>query len=143
MKWTFRLVRGGGRFRRVVIAHQREHAAVFGGAREIGVAEHVPGAVDTRPLAVPEAEHAIELAFAAQLRLLRAPQRSGGDVLVEAGLEADVVPVEKILRADELQVEGAERRAAIAGDITCGVDAGAAVALLLHQRTAAPAPGSR
>ena len=53
-------------------------------AGEIGVAEHVAGAVDAGPLAVPDAEHAIELAFAAQLGLLRAPQRGGGEVLVEA-----------------------------------------------------------
>ena len=69
----FGLVRGGGGFRGVVVAHQREHAAVLGGAGEIGVAEHVAGAVDARTLAVPEAEHAIELALAAQFGLLRAP----------------------------------------------------------------------
>ena len=130
---VFGLVRGGRGFGGVVVAHQRQHAAVLRGAGEIGVAEDVAGAVDARPLAVPEAEHAVELALAAQLRLLRAPQRGRGDVLVEAGLEADVVFVEDALRADELLVEGAERRAAIAGDVARGVEAGAAVALLLHQ----------
>ena len=83
----------------MVVAHQRQHAAVLGGAGEIGVAEHVAGAVDARALAVPEAEHAVELALAAQLRLLRAPQRGGGDVLVDAGLELDVVLVERALAA--------------------------------------------
>ena len=48
-------------------------------------------------------------------------------------MKADVVFVERALRADELLVEGAERRAAIAGDIARGVKAGTAVALLLHQ----------
>ena len=38
--------------------------------------------------------------------------------------------------AHELLVEAAERRAAIAGDIAGGVEAGAAVALLLHQAEA-------
>ncbi len=76
--------------RGVVVAHQREHAAMLRGAGEIGVAEDVAGAVDARALAVPHAEHAIELAFAAQLRLLRAPQRGGGEVFVEPGLEFDV-----------------------------------------------------
>ena len=75
----------------VVVAHQREHAAMPRGAGEIGVAERVAGAVDARPLAVPHAEHAIEPAFAAQLRLLRAPERGRGEVLVDAGLEEDVV----------------------------------------------------
>ena len=87
----FGLMRGGGGFRGVVVAHQREHAAVLRGAGEIGVAEHVAGAVDARALAVPHAEHAVELALAAQLGLLRAPERGGGELLVEAGLELDVV----------------------------------------------------
>ena len=51
----------------MVVAHQRQHAAVARGAGEVGVAEHVAGAVDARPLAVPDAEHAVEPAFAAQL----------------------------------------------------------------------------
>src|SRR5262249_41450672 len=91
------------------------------------------GAADARSFAVPEAEPAVELALAAQLGLLRAPDCGRGDVLVEAGLKADVVFVERALRADELLVEGAQRGAAIAGDIARGVEAGAAVALLLHQ----------
>ena len=94
---VFGLVRGGRGFGGVVVAHQREHAAVPRGAGEIGVAEHVAGAVDARALAVPDAEHAVELALAAQLGLLRAPERGGGEVLVEAGLEADVVFVERAL----------------------------------------------
>ena len=112
----FGLVRGGGGFRGVVVAHQRQHAAVLRGAGEIGVAEHVAGAVDARALAVPHAEHAIELALAAQFGLLRAPQRGGGEVLVDAGLELDVGGGELAAGADELLVEAAERRAAIAGD---------------------------
>src|SRR3977135_3694486 len=106
------------------------------GAGEIGVAEDVSGAVDARPFTVPEPEHAIELALAAQLGLLRAPDRGGGDVLVDTGLEQDVVFVERALGANELQVEGAERRSAIARHITRGVEAGTAVALLLHQTEA-------
>ena len=94
----FGLVRGGGGFGGVVVAHQRQHAAMLRGAGEIGVAEDVAGAVDARPLAVPDAEHAVELALAAQLGLLRAPDRGGGDVLVDAGLEPDVVFVERALR---------------------------------------------
>ena len=78
----------------MVVAHQGEHAAVLRGAGEIGVAEHVAGAVDARPLAVPHAEHAVVLALAAQFGLLRAPDRGRGEVLVQAGLEQDVVLVE-------------------------------------------------
>src|SRR6516165_5146745 len=117
----------------MVIAHQRQHAAVPGGAGEVRVAKYITGAVDAGAFAVPKAEHAIELALATQLRLLRAPQRGRGDVLVEACLEANVVTVEIALRAQELLVEGAEWRPAIARDIARRVEAGAAIALLLHQ----------
>ena len=84
---VFGPVRGGGRFGGVVVAHQRQHAAVLRGAGEIGVTEHVAGAIDARALAVPDAEHAVVLALAAQFRLLGAPQRGGGKLLVDAGLE--------------------------------------------------------
>ena len=86
----FGLMRGGRGFGGVVVAHQRQHAAMLGGTGEIGVAEHVAGAVDARTLAVPHAEHAIEFALAAQLGLLRAPDRGRGEILVDAALEADV-----------------------------------------------------
>ena len=97
------------------------------------MAEHVAGAVDARPLAVPHAEHAVVFALAAQLGLLRAPDRGRREVLVEAGLEQDVVALERGLGAHELLVEPAERRAAVAGHVARGIEPGEAVALLLHQ----------
>ena len=117
----------------MVVAHQRQHATVFGGAGEIGMAKDIAGAVDPRTFAVPEAEHPVELALPAEFRLLRAPDRSRSDVLVEAGLETNVVFIERALRADELLVERAERGTAITGDVPGGIETGAAVALLLHQ----------
>ena len=132
----FRLMRDGRGFGGVVVAHQRQHAAVPRGARHVGVAEHVAGAVDARPLAVPDPEDAVVLAVAAQLRLLRAPERGRGKLLVEAGLEDDVVGLKPLLGAPEVLVEAADRRAAIAGDEAGGVQPGAAVALALHQQHA-------
>ena len=132
----FGLVRDGRGFGGVVVAHQRQHAAVLRGAGHVGVAEHVAGAVDARPLAVPEPEDAVILAFAAQLRLLRAPAGGRGKLLVEAGLEDDVGRLKPLLGAPELLVEAAERRAAIAGDEAGGVQPGAPVALALHQQHA-------
>ena len=84
------LMRDGGGFGRVVVAHERQHAAVLRGAGHVGVAEDVAGAVDARALAVPEAEDAVILAVAAHLGLLRAPDGGRGELLVEAGLEDDV-----------------------------------------------------
>ena len=129
----FRLVRGGGGFRGVIVAHQGDDAAVLCGAGQIGVAEHVAGTIDARALAVPHAEHAIELALAAQFGLLGAPERGGGEFLVDAGLELDVGLAKLAAGAHELLVKAAERRTAIAGEIAGGVQAGGAVARLLHQ----------
>ena len=120
----------------MVIAHQCEHAAVLRGAGQIGVAEHVAGAVDARALAVPHAEDAIELALAPQLGLLSAPQSGGSEFLVQAGLELDVGGGELAGGANELLVETTKRRAAIAGDVTSSIQTGAAVALFLHQARA-------
>ncbi len=118
----------------MIVAHQRDHAAELRRAGEIRVAENVAGAVDPRPLAVPDAEHAVVFAFAAQLRLLRAPERGRREVFVEARMELDVIAVERGFRAPEGLVEPADGRAAIAGDIARGVMAAQAVALALHQR---------
>ncbi len=117
----------------MIVAHQRQNAAMFGRAGEIGVAEHVTGAVDARALAVPHGEDAIELALAAQFRLLRAPHRGGREIFVDAALETDVAFFEEFLGALKLAIEAAERRAAVAGDESRRVEAVAAVQLLLHQ----------
>src|SRR6186713_84241 len=109
-------MRGGGRRSGVVVAGHGQDAAMWRGAGEIGMAEDVAAAVDARALAVPHAEDAIVFALAAELRLLRPPQRGGRQVFVDAGLEAHMRGVEEFLRALELLVEAAKRRAAIAGD---------------------------
>ena len=130
------LVRGGRGFAGVIVAHQHEHAAKRGGAGEIGVTEGVAGAIDPRPLAVPHAEHAVVAALAVQPGLLRAPERGRGQVLVDPGLEHDVMLLEEAPRGRELLVEAAERRAAIAADVPCRVVAGREVARALQHRQA-------
>ena len=126
-------MRGGRRFSRVIVAHQSDDAPVLGGAGKIGVTEDVAGPIDARTFAVPHAEDAIEFAFAAQFGLLSSPERGGGKFLVDAGLELHVGRSERLSRAHELLVKAAKRRAPIAGDITGRVQAGAAIALLLHE----------
>ena len=120
----------------MIVARQHQDAAVLGAAGVVGVAEDVAGAVDARTLAVPDAEHAVVLAVAAKLRLLRAPERCGGQVLVEARIENDVALADHRSRAQERAFQSGDRRAAIAGGITRGVEPGAPVALVLHQHQA-------
>src|SRR5690606_40160247 len=50
--------------------------------------------------------------------LLRAPDRRRRQILVEPGLKLDVVPLQEFLSAPQIEVERAQRRAAIAGHET-------------------------
>ena len=138
----FRLVRRGGRLGRVIVAHQHKHAAIAGCAGKVGVAKHVAGAIDAWPLAVPDGENTVELALAAHLRLLAAPDGGGGEVFVDAGLEDDMGGVELLAGAFELLVKAADARAAVAGDEPCRIEASPPVALLLHQQQAGDGLGA-
>ena len=53
--------------------------------------QRIDRTVDARPLAVPNAKHAIDLGAGKQSNLLAAPYRGRGEILVEAGREDDVV----------------------------------------------------
>ena len=65
-----RLMCAGRTLAGMIVTHQCEHTAVLGGAGMVGVTEDVARAVDAGALAVPDAEHAVVLAFPAQFRLL-------------------------------------------------------------------------
>ena len=116
-----------------IVACEHEHAPVSRAARVVAVLERVRGAIDARALAVPDPEDAVVARPFVQARLLRAPHRGGGQVLVHPGLEADVVLVEKGLRLPECHVVGPEGRAPVARDEAGRVQAGRQVALALHQ----------
>ncbi len=77
---------GGG-----IVAGDRQDTAERRRAGEIGMAQCVAGAVDAGALAVPQSEHAVVPGARKQPRLLRTPQRGGRQVLVDAGLEVDLV----------------------------------------------------
>ena len=127
-------MRHGGGFGAVVVAGEAQHAAVFGRARGIAVAEHVAAAVDAGALAVPDADHAIVPGAGREVELLRTPDRGGRKVFVHAGLEFDVVLFEMLAGGEQLLVVAAERRAAIAGNEARGVEALRAVAADLRHR---------
>ena len=83
----------------MVVAGERDRAAFGRSAGEIGVAQRVARAIDARPLAVPDAEHAIDRGAREAVQVLGAPDRGRGKVLVEAGAEDDVVLLELRRRA--------------------------------------------
>jgi hypothetical protein len=130
------LVRQRRRLRAVIVAGQHQHAAVLRRAGVVRVLEHVAAAVHARALAVPHREHAVVARALVEVDLLRAPDRRRSEVFVQARLEADVRGVEEFLRAPQRLVEGAQRRAAIAGDEAGGVESRQDVALPLQQQQA-------
>src|SRR5262249_9185283 len=109
---------------------------VLGRAGVVGVLDGVAGAVHARRLAVPHGEDAVVFRLRIEVELLRAPDRGGGDVFVEAGLELDRERLQELPRAPELEIERRPRRAAVARDETGGVEAGRAIALGLQHREA-------
>ena len=133
---VFRGVGVGRRFGHVVVAHQRQHAAMLRRACQVGVTEDVARAVDARPLAVPDGKDAVVAPLAGEFRLLRAPAGGGCEFLVQPRLEDDIGRRKLPFRFPQLQVEPAERRAAIAGDEACRVQPRLPVALALHQEHA-------
>ena len=120
----------------MIVAGERKHAAM----REVPAALACFSASIERstpgPLAVPDAEHAIDRCAGEQADLLAAPHRRRREILVEAGLEMDVVRPSRWPRAPQRVVVHAERRAAIARDEAAGIEACRAVALPLQHRQA-------
>ena len=120
----------------MVVPHGHQNAAIGRGARHVGVFHRIARPVDARTLAVPEPEDPVELALAAQLGLLCAPERGGGQVFVQAFLKFHVRLGQLLGRAVHLHVDRTQRRAAIAGHISCGVQPRRPVACFLHQHEA-------
>ena len=73
----------------MIVARQRQHAAVLRRTGRIGMLERVDGAVDPGSLAVPDPEHAIDLCARKQSDLLAAPYGGGREVLVQTRNEGD------------------------------------------------------
>ena len=130
------LVRERRGFCGVVIPRQHQHPAVLRSARSVRVLEDIAAAVYAGALAVPHAEYAVVFRAREHVQLLRAPDRGRGEVFIYAGLELHVVRRQVGLRAPQRLIEPAERRAAIAGNEACGVQARPLVAFALQQQEA-------
>src|SRR5690606_12963626 len=69
-----------------------------------------------------------------QVELLGAPDRGGGQVLVQARLEHHVVRLQVVLGFPQRQVQAAQGRTPVARYVAGGIEAGQAVARPLQQR---------
>jgi hypothetical protein len=118
----------------VIVADDGEDAAVLRGACGVRVLQHVHRAVEARAFAIPDAEHAIELAVRIEADVLRAPDGGGAKLFIDARNETNVLRFEELLGPPELLIVGAKRGAAIARDEPGGVDARRAIACFLDER---------
>ena len=112
-----RLVRGQRRLGGMIVSAQQQRAAVFVRPLEIRRLDRLAGTLDADALGIPQREHAIDARLAIPAELLRAAQAGRGELLVEAGLEADIMLGEDRFIGPQLRIERGDRRAAIAGDI--------------------------
>ena len=116
----------------MVIARQYQHPAMRRCACCIGVFQHIHGAVYAWAFAVPHAKHTIAGGGFVQISLLCAPHGGGGQVFIQAGLKHDVVFLQMFFRLPQGQIDAAQRRAAVARHIACGIEPCARIALLLQ-----------
>src|SRR5262249_38424519 len=114
---VFALMREGRGFAGVVITRKQQNAAMARRAGRIPVLEDIARTVDARSLAVPHGKDAVILGAGEKPELLAAPDRGRRQILVDAGLKADVVFFDEFGGTPEGLVETAQRRAAIAGNV--------------------------
>ncbi len=93
----------------MVIPRDGKDAAVPGRTGGIGVLEDIATAIDPGPLAVPECKDAVVARAAEKIQLLRAPDRCSSKILINAGLEDNVMAVEVRLCCPQALVETTQR----------------------------------
>jgi SpoU rRNA methylase family enzyme len=120
----------------MIVAGNDQNATVACATGGIGVAKDIAATINARPLAVPQAEHAIVLGAGEQADLLAAPDGGRRHVFIDAGLKGDVVLGKMRFGFPQAEVEIAERAAAVAGNEAGGIQPGGEVALALQHRQA-------
>src|SRR5579872_2865106 len=122
--------------RAVVVARHSKHAAVLRCAQEIAAVERIASAIDAGTFTVPHAVHAIDALARERIELLRPVQHCRSKVLVHAGLELNIALGQQLLAAPQFLIQSAQRRTAIAGNKTAGVQTGGAIEAGLFQQDA-------
>ena len=90
----------------MIVARNRENAAMPRRAEHVGVLEGIARAIYARPFAVPDAENAVIVCARKQPRLLAAPDCCRRQLLVDARLKNDVMIGETLAFVPKLLVVG-------------------------------------
>src|SRR6056297_3142675 len=119
----------------MVVARERQHAAMLQGPGGVGMLEGIAGTVDARSLAIPDAEDAVVLGVPVKPGLLRAPNGSRRQILVHVGTEKHLMLFQVLGGAAELLIVAAKGRAAVASDEACRVETCRLIPpMLLHRQ---------
>ena len=100
----------------MIVANNHQNAAVDSAAGKVSVADGINAAVQPRPLAVPHGKDPVAGGIAESANLLRAPNRSRRQILVDRGPELDAGPRQQSVGGPQLLVQIVHGRAAIAGN---------------------------
>ena len=139
------LVRRGAALGHVVVARDRDHAAVacavpaMLACLKTSEQRSTPGPL---PYQMPNTPSNF-FDCRVQVELLRAPHRGGAEFFVDARLEHDVLFGQVLLRRPQRLVVAAERRAAVAADEAGRVQPGDARRACAAASAGAPAPARR
>ena len=117
----FALVDHSGGFSGVIVTHRDQHAAVPVGAKLVAVAHHVRRTVYTGCLAIPHGVNTVDQGIGEELQLLGTPDRSGSQVLVDAGLEYHAGVFHPLLFPPQGIIQHAQGGATITADKTPGI----------------------
>ena len=86
------------------------------------MAQHIARAINAGPLAVPNAENAIQTRARGQMHLLRTPDGGRGQILIQPRLKHHIMCAEPFRLPRQFTVKSAQRRTAIAGNETAGAE---------------------
>ena len=126
----------------MVVTGQQQHAALLGNPGRVAVLEHVATAIHPRPLAVPHGKHTVVTRTGEQVGLLAAPHGGSAQLLVDAGLEVDVVVLEVVPGVPQALVQVAQGRTPITGNKAGGIQAKGGITLLLQHGQAGQGLGT-
>lgn len=93
----------------MVIPGEDQHTPVARRTGQVSMLERVARAIDAWALSIPGAKDAIEFRALEEAQLLRTVDRRGGELLVDAGLEDDLVGLEVPASAPQRHVQTAKR----------------------------------
>src|SRR5450759_344413 len=127
-------MRKGGGLATVIVAGERDYAAMSRRAGRIGMLQGIDRAVYPGSLAVPYAEHAIDLRARKHSDLLAAPHRGRRKIFVQTRNERDILRLQKRFCPPQGVVIHAERRAPVARDKSGGVEILQAIPFALQHR---------